>query len=251
MSDDAPETTDFGYQQVPRDEKAQRVGEVFRSVAGRYDLMNDLMSLGLHRLWKRQALHRMAPRPGQHWLDLAAGTGDLSRALSRRVGERGRVVAADISAPMLELGRDRLTDAGVVGNVDFVLADAEQLPFADRRFDGVCIGFGLRNVTDKAAALADMARVIRPGGRLVVLEFSQVYVPALRPLYDAYSLHLLPRLGQAVADDADSYRYLAESIRMHPDQETLKGMLEDAGFEDCDYVNLSAGVVAIHTGFVF
>ncbi len=248
MTDD---TTDFGFQQVPREDKARRVGEVFSSVAGRYDLMNDLMSLGLHRLWKRQALHRMAPRPGQHWLDLAAGTGDLSRALRGRVGERGRVVAADISAPMLALGRDRLTDVGVVGNIDFVLADAEQLPFADRRFDGVCIGFGLRNVTDKAAALQEMARVIRPGGRLVVLEFSQVYVPALRPLYDAYSLHLLPRLGQAVADDADSYRYLAESIRVHPDQETLKGMLEDAGFEDCDYVNLSAGVVAIHTGFVY
>lgn len=242
---------DFGYRSVPAAEKAARVGEVFRSVAGRYDVMNDLMSAGLHRLWKRQALNLIAARPGQRVLDLAAGTGDLSLALARQVGGEGRVIASDINPAMLTRGRDRLTDAGVVGNVDYVLADAECLPFADRSLDRVSIAFGLRNVTRKERALAAMRRVLRPGGRAVVLEFSRLYLSPLRPAYDFYSFRMLPLMGRLVAGDAESYRYLAESIRMHPDQETLLGMMRDAGFEDCDYINLSGGIVALHYGNVY
>ena len=226
---DGDETTHFGYAEVPRSEKAARVGAVFDSVAARYDLMNDLMSGGLHRLWKRATLARTAARPGQRVLDLATGSGDLALGLARRVGDAGRVVASDINASMLARGRDRLIDAGLGGRVDCVQADAEALPFARARFDCVTIGFGLRNVTDQARALEQMAGVLRPGGRLVILEFSHPALAWFRRLYDTYSFSVLPRLGQWVAGDAESYRYLAESIRMHPDQATLAGMMADAG----------------------
>ncbi|MQM39055.1 Ubiquinone/menaquinone biosynthesis C-methyltransferase UbiE [wastewater metagenome] len=244
-------TTHFGYQQVPLDEKRQRVGAVFQSVAERYDLMNDLMSFGLHRIWKHQAMAATRARRGHHVLDLAAGTGDLSLALSRRVGREGRVVSSDINPAMLARGRDRLIDEGAVDNIDYVIADAEQLPFPDASFDRVTMAFGLRNVTRKERALAAIRRVLRPGGHLMVLEFSRLYITALRPLYDAYSFGVLPAMGRLVAHDAESYRYLAESIRMHPDQQTLAGMMEQAGFEDCEYTNLSGGVVAIHRGHVY
>ena len=250
--DDTPrEEADFGYQRVPAEDKARRVSEVFSSVAARYDLMNDLMSGGLHRLWKRQALRLINARPGQQVLDLAAGTGDLSAGLARAVGEEGRVVVSDINADMLEQGRNRLLNDGLVGNLDYVIADAEQLPFAPRRFDRISIGFGLRNVTRIPRALAAMREALRPGGRLVILEFSQLYLAPLQPVYDLYSFRLLPLMGRLVASDADSYRYLAESIRRHPDQETLQGMMEEAGFEDCGYINLSGGIVALHTGHVY
>ncbi len=243
--------TDFGYERVPWGEKKARVGEVFDSVAPRYDVMNDVMSFGLHRLWKRFAIARTGLRNGDAALDVAAGSGDLSLAMARRVGKDGRVVVSDINASMLSVGRDRLIDAGIVGNVEFAIADAEKLPLADRSFDCVTIGFGLRNVTDKDAALREFYRVLKPGGRLVVLEFSKPQVSALEPVYDAYSFQILPRLGELIADDADSYRYLAESIRRHPDQETLLGMFEAAGFERCEYFNLTMGVVAVHVGFRF
>jgi demethylmenaquinone methyltransferase/2-methoxy-6-polyprenyl-1,4-benzoquinol methylase len=242
-------STDFGFEQVPWSEKARRVRDVFDSVAGKYDLMNDLMSGGLHRLWKQFALSQTGLKPGQLALDVAGGTGDLSKALARQVGATGRVVLSDINAAMLERGRERLLDAGIVGNVSYVRANAEKLPFADESFDCVTIGFGLRNVTDKAAALASMWRVLRPGGQLLILEFSQPTAPGIKPLYDAYSLRVLPLLGRLVANDADSYRYLAESIRKHPDQETLLRMMRAAGFEGCRYHNLSGGIVALHRGY--
>lgn len=242
-------STHFGYDEVPAGEKAARVGAVFDSVAARYDLMNDLMSGGLHRLWKRFALARAGVRPGQHALDLATGSGDLALGLARRLGERGRLVAGDINARMLARGRDRLIDAGVGHRIDWVRTDAEALPFADRCFHCITIGFGLRNVTDEAAALAEMARVLRPGGRLVVLEFSQPAGAWLRRLYDAYSFSVLPALGRWVTGDADSYRYLAESIRMHPDQAALARMMADAGLVRCTWNNLSGGIVAVHTGY--
>ena len=222
--------------------------EVFRSVADKYDVMNDLMSLGLHRLWKIHAINLLQLRPGMHCLDLAAGTGDLSLKMARAVGPQGWVVMSDINEAMLTRGRDRLIDAGAIGNVDFVQINAERLPFPANSFDRVTIGFGLRNVTDKDQALREMYRVLKPGGMALVLEFSNLYVKPLRPLYDLYSFQVLPRLGKLVADDADSYRYLAESIRMHPDQATLKDMMSTAGFEDCDYLNINAGIVAIHRG---
>jgi demethylmenaquinone methyltransferase/2-methoxy-6-polyprenyl-1,4-benzoquinol methylase len=245
---DDKKTTHFGYQDVSWSEKAQRVRGVFDSVAPKYDLMNDLMSGGMHRIWKQFTLTQTQLRPGQRALDVAGGTGDLARGMAKQVGERGLVVLSDINGAMLARGRDRLLDAGLVQGLDFVQANAEKLPFADASFDCVTIGFGLRNVTDKPAALASMRRVLRPGGRLIVLEFSQPVAPGLKPLYDTYSFRVLPTLGKLVAGDDASYRYLAESIRMHPDQETLLGMMRDAGFEDCRYHNLAGGIVAVHRG---
>jgi demethylmenaquinone methyltransferase / 2-methoxy-6-polyprenyl-1,4-benzoquinol methylase len=242
-------STDFGFQRVPRAHKARRVREVFDSVAANYDLMNDLMSAGAHRLWKRFTLALANLRPGQRALDVAGGTGDLAAGLARQVGPRGLVVLSDINAAMLARGRDRLIDEGFVGSVDFVQADAERLPFADGTFDCITIGFGLRNVTDKPAALGAMQRALKPGGQLLVLEFSQPRTPGLKTLYDAYSFRVLPWLGRVVAGDAASYRYLAESIRMHPDQATLLEMLKDAGLEGCRYHNLSGGIVAVHRGY--
>jgi demethylmenaquinone methyltransferase/2-methoxy-6-polyprenyl-1,4-benzoquinol methylase len=242
-------SVDFGYAEVPREEKSRRVREVFDSVAGKYDLMNDLMSAGVHRLWKRYALSQTGLRPGQVALDVAGGTGDLSAGMAGQVGESGLVVLSDINAAMLEVGRDRLLDRGLMRNVRFSLANAECLPFADDSFDCVAIGFGLRNVTDKPAALASMRRVLKPGGRLLVLEFSKPVVPGLKPVYDLYSFSVLPWLGARIAADAGSYRYLAESIRRFPDQDTLLGMMRDAGLEDCSYHNLSGGIVALHKGF--
>jgi len=248
MAEKSNDTTHFGFQQVPVAEKAQRVREVFRSVAGKYDVMNDLMSLGLHRLWKIHAINMAQVRRGMRCLDLAAGTGDLSIKLAKAVGPEGRVVMSDINEAMLARGRDRLIDAGVIGNVDFVLINAERLPFPSNHFDRVTIGFGLRNVTDKDQALREMYRVLKPGGMALVLEFSDLYVKPLKPVYDLYSFQVLPRLGKLIADDAESYRYLAESIRMHPNQETLRSMMAAAGFEDCDYSNINGGIVAIHRG---
>jgi demethylmenaquinone methyltransferase/2-methoxy-6-polyprenyl-1,4-benzoquinol methylase len=239
--------TDFGYQRVPEDEKARRVGAVFDTVAERYDLMNDLMSLGLHRAWKAFAIGIARPRPGERILDIAAGSGDLARALAKRVGPGGEVWISDINRRMLERGRDRLLDRGLLAPA--VQCDAERLPFAEASFDCVTVAFGLRNMTRKDAALADMARVLKPGGRLVVLEFSKVWKP-LAPAYDLYSFKVLPWLGERVAGDADAYRYLAESIRMHPDQATLAAMMGGAGLERVEVFNLAAGVVAVHRGFL-
>jgi demethylmenaquinone methyltransferase / 2-methoxy-6-polyprenyl-1,4-benzoquinol methylase len=241
--------TDFGFQRVSREDKSRRVRSVFDSVAARYDLMNDLMSGGTHRLWKRFTLALANLRPGQRALDVAGGSGDLAAGLARQVGARGMVVLTDINAAMLARGRDRLIDAGCVTNVACVQANAERLPFADNSFDCITIGFGLRNVTDKSAALKSMHRCLRPGGQLLVLEFSQPRLPGLKPLYDAYSFRVLPLLGRVVAGDEASYRYLAESIRMHPDQETLLGMLKEAGLEGCRYHNLAGGIVAVHRGY--
>ena len=247
--EDAPRLADFGYEQVPWSDKKARVRGVFDSVASRYDLMNDVMSGGLHRLWKRFTLAKTGLRPGQQALDVAAGSGDLAVGLARRVGRSGRVAVTDINAAMLEEGRARLLNAGLAGNIDYVLADAEALPFKDASFHCVTIGFGLRNVTDKDRALGSLYRVIKPGGRLLVLEFSHAQLGPLAPLYELYSLQVLPRFGEWLAGDAESYRYLAESIRRHPDQETLKAMMERAGFERCEYFNLTAGIVALHVGF--
>ena len=238
--------TDFGYETVPEADKARLVAGVFDSVSARYDLMNDLMSGGLHRLWKRFALERSGVRSGDCVLDVAGGTGDLARLFAQRVGRYGEVLLTDINASMLARGRDRLADAGVV--LPLVQCDAERLPFRSGRFDCVSIGFGLRNVTRKPEALREMTRVLRPGGRVLVLEFSQVWAP-LKPLYDAYSFQVLPRLGQLVTGDESSYRYLAESIRVHPSQEELKEMMEAAGLERVEYWNLAAGVVALHRGY--
>ncbi|MGH8260592.1 MAG: bifunctional demethylmenaquinone methyltransferase/2-methoxy-6-polyprenyl-1,4-benzoquinol methylase UbiE [Steroidobacteraceae bacterium] len=249
MSDDS--LADFGFKRVRRQEKAQRVRGVFDSVADRYDLMNDLMSAGLHRLWKRFTLELTGLRPGQCALDVAGGTGDLASGLARQVGDAGLMVLTDINAAMLAHGRDRLIDEGRVANVRCVQADAESLPFAGNTFHCITIGFGLRNVTDKPAALRAMHRVLKPGGRLLVLEFSHPAVPALNPLYDAYSFRVLPLLGRLVAGDESSYRYLAESIRMHPDQEALLAMMREAGWEDCRYHNLAGGIVAVHRGFKY
>jgi len=247
MSD---KTTHFGFQKVPVEEKAQRVRSVFDSVATDYDLMNDVMSLGIHRLWKRLAIGMANIRPGQQVLDLAGGTGDLVLMIAPRVGPQGRVVLSDINNAMIRTGRARLLDRGIAGNVEYVQANAERLPFPDNSFDCITMAFGLRNVTHKQAALDAMYRVLKPGGRLLILEFSR---PAalLKPAYDFYSFSILPRLGQLIARDAASYRYLAESIRMHPDQKTLVGMLESAGFEGCNFHNLTGGIVAIHRGYKF
>lgn len=245
------DTTHFGYQTVSVEEKAGKVAEVFHSVAGKYDLMNDLMSMGVHRLWKRFTIEMSGVRRGQRVLDLAGGTGDLAAKFSALVGPEGEVVLADINASMLEVGRRRLADRGVVGNIEFAQVNAETLPFPDNHFDCITIAFGLRNVTDKDKALASMFRVLKPGGRLLVLEFSKPVAPGLGPVYDAYSFSLLPLMGKLITGDRESYQYLAESIRMHPDQETLKGMMETVGFERVDYHNLTGGIVALHRGFKF
>jgi demethylmenaquinone methyltransferase/2-methoxy-6-polyprenyl-1,4-benzoquinol methylase len=250
MNDPAQDTqTDFGYERVAWADKARRVRGVFDSVANRYDLMNDLMSGGAHRLWKRFALSCTNLRPGQRALDVAGGTGDLTLGMAKQVGPSGLVLLTDINAAMLARGRDRMIDEGCVANVRTAQVNAEHLPFRDRQFHCVTIAFGLRNVTDKPAALAEMRRVLKPGGQLIVLEFSQLAIPALRPLYDLYSFEILPRLGQLVASDAASYRYLAESIRKHPDQETLLTMMREAGLSQCSYQNLTGGVVAVHRGY--
>ena len=242
-------TTHFGYREVPEREKAKLVGEVFTSVARNYDVMNDLMSFGAHRLWKRYFVATSGVRAGDAVLDLAGGTGDIAALLLPRVGDKGSVVVGDINADMLRVGRDRLLDRGKVRGLDYAQLDAEALPFPDRSFDCVTMAFGLRNVTHKERALAEIHRVLKIGGRALVLEFSQVRAEFLKPLYDFHSFEVLPRLGQLIAGDASSYRYLAESIRKHPDQETLKAMLETAGFARVDVRNLAAGIVAIHRGY--
>lgn len=243
------ENTHFGFDQVKASEKAGKVAEVFHSVADKYDIMNDVMSMGVHRLWKRFTLAQTGLKNGQRVLDLAGGTGDLALKMSRMVGASGQVVLSDINASMLSNGRDRLTDEGVAGNIEYVQANAECLPFPDDYFDCITMAFGLRNVTDKDMALRSMYRVLKPGGRLLVLEFSKPVAPGLAPVYDLYSFKLLPLMGKLIANDEASYRYLAESIRMHPDQDTLKGMMQEAGFERCDYHNLTGGIVALHKGF--
>ena len=247
-SHDEDNTTDFGFSRVNRGDKAGMVRGVFDSVAGRYDLMNDLMSGGIHRLWKRFTIELSAVRPGQTVLDIAGGTGDLAAKFSRLVGPEGQVILADINAAMLTVGRDRLIDKGATGNVQVVQADAQQLPFDDNSIDCITIAFGLRNVTDKAMAMRSMLRVLRPGGRLLVLEFSKTKNPMLTKVYDTYSFNILPKIGKLIADDEDSYRYLAESIRMHPDQATLKGMMETAGLVNCRFHNMTGGIVALHYG---
>lgn len=245
------ESTHFGYQTVAAAEKAGKVAGVFDSVADKYDVMNDLMSLGIHRLWKRFAISLAHLHPGERVLDLAGGTGDLTSRMLPLVGAGGLVVLSDINASMLSEGRKRLLDDGAFGTVAYAQVDAEQLPFPDNTFDCITIGFGLRNVTDQPRALAAMLRALKPGGRAIILEFSQPLAPGLKPVYDLYSFKVLPLLGKLVVNDADSYRYLAESIRMHPDQETLLQMMQDAGFERCQYFNLASGIVAVHRGYKF
>jgi demethylmenaquinone methyltransferase/2-methoxy-6-polyprenyl-1,4-benzoquinol methylase len=246
MSDD---TTHFGYQTVDKDQKASMVADVFHSVANQYDLMNDLMSMGVHRLWKRYAIALSGVRPGQTVLDLAGGTGDLCALMADKVGPNGKIILSDINRSMMQVGRERMVDKGLVGNIEYVQANAESLPFPKSEFDLVTMAFGLRNVTDKAKALRSIQSVIKPGGRLLVLEFSKPLSDTLNKLYDSYSFNILPKLGEMIAKDADSYQYLAESIRMHPDQDTLKEMILEAGFDHCDVHNLSGGIVALHRGF--
>lgn len=246
---DKEQTTHFGYQQVPVMEKASRVAGVFHSVADKYDVMNDVMSFGVHRIWKRLTIDAAGAKQGSKILDLAGGTGDLASKFARIVGQTGKVVLSDINASMLENGRKRLTDLGIAGNIEYVQANAECLPFADNSFDIVTMAFGLRNVTDKDSALRSIFRILKPGGRLLVLEFSKPVLPGLAPIYDQYSFKFLPMMGKIIANDAESYRYLAESIRMHPDQETLKQMMSAAGFERVTYTNMTGGIVALHKGF--
>lgn len=248
---DSEKTTHFGYQTVPVDEKVKKVGAVFQSVAENYDLMNDLMSFGIHRLWKTFTIALSGVRRGQTVLDLAGGSGDLTRLFSQRVGESGRVYLADINAAMLSVGRDKLLNAGLVDNIRYIQANAECLPFADNQFDCITMAFGLRNVTHKADALASMFRVCKPGGKVMILEFSTPTAPFLKPIYDWYSFHCLPKLGQLFANDSESYQYLAESIRMHPPQDVLQTMIVKAGFEDCTYHNLSGGIVALHIAYKY
>ncbi|MGE4500999.1 MAG: bifunctional demethylmenaquinone methyltransferase/2-methoxy-6-polyprenyl-1,4-benzoquinol methylase UbiE [Hydrogenovibrio sp.] len=244
-------TIDFGFTEVPLDEKVKKVKGVFDSVAGNYDIMNDVMSLGIHRLWKRHTIELSGIRPGQAVLDLAGGTGDLTKAFAKRVGKTGRVVLADINESMVRVGRDRLTNDGIIGNVDYTITNAEALTYPDNTFDLVTISFGLRNVTNKDKALAEICRVLKPGGQLMVLEFSKVTQPMLAKAYDFYSFNILPKMGKFIADDEASYQYLAESIRMHPDQETLKQMMLDAGFDKVEYLNMSNGIVALHRGWKY
>lgn len=246
MQNDTDQTTHFGFKTVAEGDKQKKVGEVFHSVAQKYDVMNDVMSAGMHRLWKRFAVDTSGVKAGDKVLDIAGGSGDLSRLFAKKVGPTGEVILTDINASMLSVGRDRMIDAGLT--VPAMQCNAEQLPFADNSFDCVIVAFGLRNMTHKDIALKEMQRVLKVGGRLLVLEFSKVWQP-LEKLYDAYSFKLLPMMGKLIAKDAESYQYLAESIRMHPDQETLKQMMQDAGFSKVDYYNLSAGVVALHKGY--
>ncbi len=243
--------THFGFETVDVNEKADRVRGVFDSVASKYDIMNDLMSIGVHRLWKRFAVELAGIRNGHKVLDLASGTGDLAARFSGLVGADGQVIMSDINAAMLQQGRSRMLDEGHVGNIAYAQINAQLLPFPDNTFDCITIGFGLRNVTDKQQALESIYKALKPGGRLLVLEFSHPTSKPLQTLYDLYSFKLLPKIGKIIADDEDSYRYLAESIRMHPDQETLKDMMSQAGFENCDYHNLTGGIVAVHRGFKF
>ena len=243
--------THFGFKQVDEDQKESLVAEVFHSVAAKYDVMNDVMSLGIHRIWKRYTIDCSGARKGHHVLDLAGGTGDLTAKFSRIVGSEGSVTLSDINPSMLEVGKDKLRDMGLVDNIKYVEANAETLPFPDNAFDIVTMAFGLRNVTHKENALASIFRVLKPGGRLLVLEFSKPTSAVLEKIYDTYSFHLLPKMGKLVANDEDSYRYLAESIRMHPDQDTLEKMMQDAGFEGTSYTNLTGGIVALHRGFKY
>lgn len=243
------QTTHFGFQEVPLEEKRNKVAEVFHSVADKYDIMNDLMSGGVHRLWKKYTIESANAKRGDTILDLAGGTGDLAMQFSRIVSSTGHVVLSDINRSMLANGRSRLIDHGIAGNVTYAQADAQYLPFPDDSFDIITIAFGLRNVTDKDMALRSMYRTLKPGGKLMILEFSKPVVPGLSTIYDHYSFKILPVMGKLVANDAESYRYLAESIRMHPDQETLKSMMDEAGFEQTRYHNMTGGVVALHTGY--
>ena len=244
-------TTDFGFIEVPWEEKQKKVAGVFHSVAAKYDLMNDLMSFGIHRIWKKQTLTKTGVRKGDKVLDLAGGTGDLAYKFCQMVGSQGKVVLSDINSSMLEVGKEKLTNKGCVGNIEYVQANAECLPFPDNYFDCITISFGLRNVTDKAKAIASMRLVLKPGGRLLVLEFSKPIVPLLSKVYDEYSFKALPFLGKIITQDAESYKYLAESIRKHPDQETLKQMMLDAGFDNVEYQNMTGGIVALHIGYKY
>ncbi|ESE41446.1 bifunctional demethylmenaquinone methyltransferase/2-methoxy-6-polyprenyl-1,4-benzoquinol methylase UbiE [Shewanella decolorationis] len=251
MSEGESKSTHFGYKTVEADKKADLVAGVFHSVAAKYDIMNDVMSFGIHRFWKRYTIEVSGAGPGMKVLDLAGGTGDLTAKFSHLVGDKGEVVLADINDSMLKVGRTKLRDRGIVGNVSYVQANAEALPFPDNHFDIITIAFGLRNVTDKDAALRSMNRVLKPGGKLLVLEFSKPQHELMRKVYDLYSFKVLPKMGEIITKDADSYEYLAESIRMHPDQETLKQMMVDAGFEQVDYTNMTDGIVALHRGYKF
>lgn len=245
------ETTHFGFKTVNKQEKEALVANVFHSVADKYDLMNDLLSFGIHRIWKRFTIDCSGVRKGQTVLDLAGGTGDFTAKFSRLVGPTGKVVLSDINESMLRVGQEKLRNMGIVGNIDYVQANAEALPFEENTFDCIVISFGLRNVTNKDKALQSMYRVLKPGGRLLVLEFSKPILEPISQVYNFYSFNILPKIGEVVVKDGDSYRYLAESIRMHPDQETLKEMMEQAGFEGVEYYNLSAGIVALHRGYKF
>lgn len=244
-------TTHFGFEEVATSDKQHKVADVFHSVAGKYDIMNDLMSMGIHRLWKRVTIERSGVRRGDKVLDVAGGTGDLAIKFSKLVGEQGQVVLTDINGSMLATGRDRIIDQGLTQGIDFVQSNAEALPFPDNTFNCIAIAFGLRNVTHKEKALQSMYRILKPGGKLLVLEFSKTTVPGFNKIYDFYSFNILPRIGQWITNDSKSYQYLAESIRMHPDQETLKQMMLDAGFDQCSYTNMTGGIVALHTGIKY
>ncbi len=250
MSQTKP-TIDFGFTEVPLQEKVKKVKGVFDSVAGNYDIMNDVMSLGVHRLWKRHTIELSGIRPGKVVLDLAGGTGDLTKEFAKRVGKEGKVVLADINESMVRVGRDRLINAGIAGNVEYTITNAEALAFPDNTFDLATIAFGLRNVTHKDKALEELYRVLKPGGQLMILEFSKVTQPLFAKFYDFYSFNILPKMGKMIANDEASYQYLAESIRMHPDQETLKQMMHTAGFDKVNYLNMSEGIVALHRGWKY
>jgi demethylmenaquinone methyltransferase / 2-methoxy-6-polyprenyl-1,4-benzoquinol methylase len=249
MSKQDEQKIDFGYQQVPINEKVDRVGNVFHSVASKYDIMNDLMSFGAHRLWKRQTIHLANIRPGMNVLDLASGTADLAKQIAPKIGKAGKMIVSDINESMLSIGRTRLIDANIIENVAYVIADAEALCFPSCYFDRITIAFGLRNVTRKDAALRSIFRCLKPGGMLLILEFSKPTIDWLNPIYDAYSFQVLPRLGKWIANDEESYQYLAESIRMHPDQATLREMVLEAGFDTCDIHNFAGGIVALHKAY--